>query len=76
VSEGGSGGVLAAVVSEKTCLSLLNLLQRAADVGWMAMEKIGDLRSERTLLQHGFADELIAGIYYGFKTLLPVKFRW
>ena len=55
----------AAVVSEKTCLSLLNLLQRAADVGWMAMEKIGDLRSERTLLQHGFADELIAGIYDG-----------
>jgi hypothetical protein len=31
----------------------------------MAMEKIGDLRSERTLLQHGFADELIAGIYDG-----------
>jgi hypothetical protein len=31
----------------------------------MAMEKIGDLRSERILLQHGFADELIAGIYDG-----------
>jgi hypothetical protein len=31
----------------------------------MAMEKIGDLRSETTLLQQGFADELIAGIYHG-----------
>jgi hypothetical protein len=25
----------------------------------------GDLRSDRTLLQHGFADELMAGINYG-----------
>jgi hypothetical protein len=29
------------------------------------MKKIGNLRSEITLLQHGFADKLIAAIYYG-----------
>ncbi len=32
--------------SSQTWLSLLALLQRTADIGWMAIEKMGDLRSE------------------------------
>jgi hypothetical protein len=48
----------------QTCLSLLSLWQRTAYVGWIALEKIGDLRSEMPLLQYGFADESITRIYY------------
>jgi mono/diheme cytochrome c family protein len=54
----------------QTCLSLLSLLQCAADIGWMAIEKSRNLGSEVTLLQYRVTDESIAGIDYGSKSAL------
>jgi hypothetical protein len=36
----------------------------------MALEKIGDLRSEMPLLQYGFADESITRIYHAGESAL------
>jgi len=47
----------------QTCLSLLILLQRSTYVAWMAGKKIGHLGSQVALLQHGFADESVPGLY-------------
>ncbi len=47
----------------QTCLSLLTLLQRPANIGRMTSKKSGYLGSEIALLQHSFADESIPGLY-------------
>ena len=51
----------------------MNPLERTAYIRWMTTKKIGDLRTEITLLQYGFADELIAGIYYACQSALGNK---
>ena len=47
----------------QTCLNLLTLLQRTTYVGWMGIKKMRDLGSEVALLQHGFTDESVPGLY-------------
>lgn len=50
------------------CLTLLSLLQRTADIGWMAIDKRSDLRGEIALLQCCFPNESIAGVYCASRT--------
>ncbi|HEX6439175.1 MAG TPA: hypothetical protein VF182_18790, partial [Candidatus Binatia bacterium] len=45
--------------------SLLSFLQRTAYIQQLAAKKFRNFRSDITLRQHGFANELIAAIYYG-----------
>ena len=44
----------------QTCLSLLTLMQRPADVGRMASKKLRHLTSKIALFQHGFAHESVS----------------
>ena len=46
-----------------------SLLQRTADIRWMAIEKRSDLRGEIALLQYCFPNESIA-VYYTSQSAL------
>ena len=63
----------ALAVSDLPMSTNLILLQRTAYIGCMTTKKIGNLRTEITLLQYGFADELVAGIYYACQSALGNK---
>jgi len=60
----------------QTCLSLLTLLQRPANVGRMATKKLPDLRSKVVLLRHGFADESIPLLYDVCQTIEGNPSTW